>query len=490
MSVHRSLAFAFLNKYVIVAINLVVTAVVARLLTPAEIGLFMVGSAVVSLTETFRDFGVSAYLVQEREITREGVRTAFTVTSVLSLLLAGILYAAAAPIAAYYGEPYLRQIIELATLGFILVPFSNPIMGLLRRDMAFDTIAFISVTNAVVSSIATIAFAELGYGALSFVWASLIGGAMTTVLALRCRPQFWIFRPALAEWRKVFSFGGYTSATSVLNTFFELLPRLILGRILSFDAVGLYGRAVALCQMPERSILGALQPVVLPALSARARLGGDLKEPYLRGLSYMTAVQWPALIILSLLAYPIVHVLLGEQWLATAPLVRIIALASLCLFPAFLSYPLLVSVGRVKDTLTSSLIALPPSAIVLTGAAFLGVQAVAASLFLTAPFQVYIALSFIRRHVSFTWGELAGAVRKGALVTLCTAVAPIAAIILAGFRFDLSIAAGAIAGVGAVLGWIVGLFLTSHPLLSVIRGTALAARQEIVAVCRRGIAAE
>jgi O-antigen/teichoic acid export membrane protein len=242
--------------------------------------------------------------------------------------------------------------------------------------------------------------------------------------------------------------------------------------------------------MPERSILGALQPVVLPALSARARLGGDLKEPYLRGLSYMTAVQWPALIILSLLAYPIVHVLLGERWLATAPLVRIIALASLCLFPAFLSYPLLVSVGRVKDTLTSSLIALPPSAIVLTGAAFLGVQAVAASLFLTAPFQVYIALSFIRRHVSFTWGELAGAVRKGALVTLCTAVAPIAAIILAGFRFDLSIAAGAIAGVGAVLGWIVGLFLTGHPLLSVIRGTALAARQEIVAVCRRGIAAE
>ncbi len=475
LGVRRSLVFSFCEKYSVSAVNLVMTAVVARLLTPDEIGVFMIGSAVLIMTDSLRDFGVSVYLIQEREITREGVRTAFTVMLLSSAAFAGLLWILAGPIAAFYEEQGIELILRFAAIGVLLVPFCSPIMALLRRDMEFDKIAIIGISGAATNFVSVVMLAALGFGYMSLAWGSLMTIVVNVSLALLFRPQFWMFRPTLLVWRKVFRFGGYSTATLLLNNLYQMLPQLILGRILTFDAVGLYNRAIMLSQLPERTILGALHPVVLPALAARARVGGDLKEPYLRGITYMTAVQWPFLVVLALLADPVVHLLLGSQWMAAAPLVRIIALASLCLFPAFMTYPVLVAVGRVKDTLTTSLITLPISIALVFAAAHIGLAAVAASMFLTAPFQVYVALRFIRRHVPFAWGDLAAATWKSAVTTLGAAAAPAAAIALTGFRFDLSVPVMLVTGAGAAIGWMVGLSLTGHPLLAELRGASRAA---------------
>jgi O-antigen/teichoic acid export membrane protein len=459
--------FSFLEKYSVIAINLVMMAVVSRLLTPAEIGIFMVGTAVVMMTEAFRNFGVTVYLIQERELTREGVRTAFTVSFLLSLVFAAGLYVSSGPIAVFFGEAGLESVLCFAAIGCLLIPFSAPIMALLQRDMAFDRLAVINVVVAAVNFITVVALAGLGFGYMSLAWAGLVAGAAGVALALAYRPQLWLFMPAFTEWRKVLSFGGYSSATALLNVFYQQLPQLLLGRILTFGAVGLYGRSLMLCQIFDRFVLSAVGPVVLPALSERVRNGDELKEPYLRAIGHMTAVQWPFLVCLALLADPIVHVVLGPQWLEAIPLVRLIALASLCMFAAFMTYPVLVSVGRIEDTLWSSLISLLPSVAVVYGAAHVSLEAVAASMFVTAPFQVYVALRFIRRHVPFSWSELALSTAKSALVTLFAAASP--ATMVAFIGLDLSIPAAIAAALAAAAGWGAGLAVTGHPLLAEVR---------------------
>ena len=79
----KSLMFSFIDKYSVLAINFIMTAVVSRLLAPSEVGVFMVAAGLVMMTEAFRDFGVSVYLIQERDLTKQGVRTAFTVGLIL-----------------------------------------------------------------------------------------------------------------------------------------------------------------------------------------------------------------------------------------------------------------------------------------------------------------------------------------------------------------------------------------------------------------------
>jgi O-antigen/teichoic acid export membrane protein len=134
--------------------------------------------------------------------------------------------------------------------------------------------------------------------------------------------------------------------------------------------------------------------------------------------------------------------------------------------PAALTYPTLVATGRVRDTLTSSLITLPVGALAMALAAPYGIEAIAASMFFSWPLQIAVSLWFIRRQIHFTVPELLGAVWKSAPVALAAAVAPAAVIAREGLRPDLPLAILALALGGAGLGWLLGLAATQHPLLN------------------------
>lgn len=480
--IRRSIAFSLVDKYAGIVLGLGTMAIVARIVSPEEVGLFMVASASVILIEAFRDFGVGACIIQAPTLTPELVRTAFTVMALLSMLFATLLWLAAAPLAAFYGDPRLVGMMHIATLGFIAAPVSNPLLSLLRRDLAFSKVAAVSISAATANALVTVVLALLGFGAASFVWASVTAAAVMAAGAFIVRPELWVFRPTLREWRHVLPFGGWSSVVTLLGLLFDYMPRFILGRVISIAAVGLYSRALSLCQLPDRALLSAVQPVVLPALSARARDGEDMKEPYFLGLASISALQWPALLCLALLAEPIVRLLLGPQWTETVPLIRILALASLCLFPGYLTYPVLVAVGRVRELATASLIALPLSMAIMLGAAHFGLTAMALSLFVTAPLQVGVGLHFVRRHIPFGWDEFLRALRPSAVATVGAAAAPAA--LLAASGGSLGLIEMALAVVGSAVGWLAALRLARHPLdpevrLAVEKLTSMIARRKL-----------
>jgi O-antigen/teichoic acid export membrane protein len=241
--------------------------------------------------------------------------------------------------------------------------------------------------------------------------------------------------------------------------------------------VGIYARAVTVCQLPERAIVSALQPVVMPAMAAQSRMGGDLKTSYLRGHTLLSGIQWPTLIMLALLADPVVRILLGPQWLEATPLVRVIALATMALAPAFMTFPVLINVGRIRYTLYLSLISLPPSGLIVIGAATISLNAVAGSLFIIAPLQMLVALLFIRRAISLTWKELAAASWRSALVAVGTATLPALVILLSPNGLALGIGETAIATTCGAAGWLAAVMVTDHPI-----------KREIVAVWRMLVA--
>ncbi len=88
----------------------------------------------------------------------------------------------------------------------------------------------------------------LGAGAASLVWGSLLSNVVRTIAGLAFRPVLWAFRLNFGEWRNVVAFGGYSSATAIVNVFHDLLPQLIIGYLLGFNAVGLFGRAAGVAR--------------------------------------------------------------------------------------------------------------------------------------------------------------------------------------------------------------------------------------------------
>jgi O-antigen/teichoic acid export membrane protein len=258
----------------------------------------------------------------------------------------------------------------------------------------------------------------------------------------------------------------------IINTIEQSWPQLILGRILNFNAVGLYGRAAGATQLFDRLFLGVLSPVIMPAVAAQTRAGADLRSLYLQAVELLTAAQWPFLIFMALMAEPIVRIWFGTGWIEVVPLVRMLCLASLSLFSACLTYPVLVAVGRVRDTLTSSLISLPPSLLVMFIASFFGVQAVAASAFLSLPLQAAVAIYFISRRLSFSATDLIRATLRSSIVTACSCVGVMLIVVINGFSFALpSLGLVAAASIG-VAAWWFGLSITRHPLQAHLRSGA------------------
>ncbi len=461
--VRISLIFSAAERYGTLVINLASLSAVSHLLAPGEVGLFAVAASVLVVTEAFRDFGLTVHLVQLREVGDAVLRTTFTVMAALSIALATAVQLAAEPLAAFYGEPRLAALLQVIAWGSVAGAISGPLLALMRREFAFRNAALVMVTGALVNGGVSVAAAAAGYGATGLAWASVAGSVAFAAAALALKPCFSMFRPSLAAWRAVLAFGGVSSVTNLVNTLYQMLPQLLLGRFAGMDAAGLYARAVTVAQLPERLVVGAIQPVLLPLFSAHERAGGDLRRTYLEGLGYMAAVCWPPLIALAISAEPVVRIVLGPHWDAAVPLVRILAVGWLAMFPAVLTQPSLVAAGHVRDTLTSSLISLPISALVLFAVSPLGAAALAAASFVVVPLQVYTALHFIRRRLGFAWADAFAAARTGLVPALFSIVGPGTALLATGAGpMPLSVfAAGAVA---AAAGWVLGLRATDHPL--------------------------
>ncbi len=470
---HRSIFFSGVERYGSAIVFLLSSAVLSRLLTPAEFGLC---AAVIALTAVAtawsQEFGGATYLIRKPTLSEQDIRTAFTITFCMSALLGAVLFGFRSAVASFYSEEGLKTGIAIFAAGFVLMPFATIISALFRREMAFNVLARCNLAAAFISAATCIALAVLGWSFVGLLIGSVIGQAAGVVLLLSCRRDVRIFRPSLKGWRDIIGFGSYSSAVVIINVIHDSSPQLILGRVLDFPAVGLYGRAAGATQLFDRMFLGVLSPVIMPAISAQAGAGEDLKRFYLQAVELLSAAQWPFLTFMALMADPIIRIWFGTAWLEVVPLTRMLCLASLSLFAACLTYPVLVAVGRVRDTLTSSLISLPPSLVLIFIASFFGVRAVAASAFLTLPLQAAVAIHFIARRLSFGWADLIEAVRRSAIVTSCSCAGVIVSVAIHHTISTSPVLWLVAAAVMGSVGWWLGLTVTGHPLRSHIRSAA------------------
>lgn len=471
--VRRALLLATAERYAVLVANFTTLAIVSRLLSPAEIGVSVVGFSALALIVSAREFGTTNFIIQHKELSPQHSRAAFTVLFLLSLAISSVILGSAGGLARIYSEPNLEPFLYVISISILVEPIAAIIAALLRREMAFGRLAIINVTGAAVNAGVTISLAALGFSYMSFAWGFLASIFAIACVSLAFWPEWSIFKPSLREWRGVATFGWYHGLNVYLYRAFEAMPYIVLGRILSFEAVALYNRAFTICELPSRVLLRGLDVFLLPLFSKHVRNGKGLRDMYLHSLELITAVQWPVLVLIAILADPLVRLLLGEQWLGSVPLVRIMAVASLVTSSAYLNYPVLVSLGAMRDVLMRSLITWPTSAVIIAGAAFFGLKAAVFSWLVVMPFQAFVSIYFVQRHVDIRWRDFVNPIKKATGVALCSGVGPLFVVFCSGGRFDLSYMATAVAVILSTIGWGVGLWLTAHPFLTEMEKIAL-----------------
>jgi O-antigen/teichoic acid export membrane protein len=465
-SIHRSIFFSAVERYGSLLLFLFSTAVLSRLLAPSEFGLYAVINAVVAvITASFQEFGGANYLIQRKALSQQNIRTAFTITFCISIIIGLALFACSDALVWFFRQDGLKAGIAVSTLNFALTPFSTVISALFRREMEFGKLAICSLAANFVSIAVSIALAVLHYSFMAPVWGAVAGNIILTLLLIAFCKDRRIFRPSLFEYPDVIRFGLYSGGVSIINVFYNLAPQIFLARILDFAAVGLYSRAAAITQVFDKLVGQVLGPVVMPAIFAQTKAGGNLRRIYLDAVTLLTAVHWPFLAFLAIMAQPVILIWLGSTWLEIVPLVRMMCIAYLSLFAACLTYPVLVAVGSVRDALISSLISLPPSLLIIFGASFWGVQAVATSAMLTLPFQAAVAIYFISKHLDIRLLDLFRATFKSGIVTLFSSAGAAVCAAMVEYGSLRPIFGLGLACISAATCWLLSMVVTEHPLL-------------------------
>ncbi|RFB81087.1 oligosaccharide flippase family protein [Methylovirgula sp. 4M-Z18] len=464
--VPRSILFSAIERYVSLVLFFVGTAVLARLLTPAEFGVYAVINALTSIiAASAQELGGANYLIQKQDLSRANIHTTFTITVAISAFISVLLLAAAQPLSRFFGQEGLAFGVVVSALSFLLLPVSNTISALFRRNMEFRELAVCNLVANASGIVVSCVLAACHFSYMAPVWGAVTNTAALAIMLLSRYASFDIFRISLVDSREIISFGLYSSAISIINMFYNLSPQLFLARVLDFASVGLYSRAVNLTQVFDKLITQVVNPVLMPAVVAQRKVGADLKAVYLETMQLLAAVQWPFLLFIAVMAQPIIFLWLGSGWLEIVPIVRLLCIANTALFAACLSYPMFVATGNVRSALVTSLISLPPSLLVILLASFFGVQMVAASALVTLPFQAAVAIYYLARLLNIKVSQLVHSLTKSVVVTILTSVGPVVCATLVDNGTMTALLGLISASVSAALCWVLGLMLAAHPLL-------------------------
>lgn len=448
------------------------TFVVIRILTPADYGLFAMTGVVLAFLNLFAGYGLASGLIRQAEVDARTIRQLFGMLLVLNGALA-LLQVALAPVAAaYYRAPIIAQLLTVQALLYLPTPFIAVASALLARRLDYSHQGRSDMTAALAGAGISVVGATAGWGVWTLVVAPMMLFAIRAILLTRAiggpiRPSF-DFRGAGALAR----FGGLMAAGQLFWFAQNQIDVLVGGRLLSAHALGLYTTSLFLVTIFVAKFVPAFNEVSFAAYAKMQHDRAAAAGGFLTAARLVTAVGAPFYAGLAVTAEPVVATILGPQWLAAAPIVRVLACAMPLMTLQVMLAPACDAQGRPGIGLRNG-----ASGALLLGIAFLiGVQwgAMGLAWAWVAAYPIHLALSLRRALpvIGATPGALLATVVRplGAAVAMALLVHALDGV-LPALEAPLRLALLAAAGVTAYIGL---LALVAQPLL-----------REIVALTRR-----
>ncbi len=325
-SVRASLAWNYGAHLLVFAVTFGGLVVISRLLSPRELGIFGVGMAISGVLGTISYFGVANYLIRDEALSEDTRAACFTVNALMSLAVAAVLLLLGTMGAGLFSDSAVPEVLCLMAAVPVLGIVEMVPATLLTRAMRFGPVSLVQLGKAMVNAGVMVLLAFRGWSYLSPAFGAIAGalyGAAAFAIAGR---GLATYRFSLANWRKIAAFAAHMVTAGGVPIITARLSELIVAQWLGLAALGIYTRASQLAAMVWDGAYGLSTKVIYVHMAAELRKSGSLRETFLRATRLLTAVMWPAMSGIAVLAGPIVHHLYGPQWDAAAwPLALLMA---------------------------------------------------------------------------------------------------------------------------------------------------------------------
>ncbi|MGM0216053.1 lipopolysaccharide biosynthesis protein [Enterococcus sp. AZ109] len=324
----------------------IIQIVLARLLLPEDFGLIGMLTIFIALSNVVIDVGFQTWLLHEKAPTEEEFSTVFFFNLFVSIIVYGLLFTGAPFVARFYGQPILSSMLRLLGVSLILNALALVQRTQLTIKLNFKVQTLITAYSICISGAVAIFCAYLGFGVWSLVFQQVINtmlNSLMTIFSNRWLPK-WTFQ--LQSFKKMFHYSWKLVASTMLDTAFNNLNSILIGRYFSPASLGYFSNAQKMQDVIPRSLSSAVQKVSFPVLSRYKDDKQVLSNAFTRILTMVCFVAVPVSFGLSGTGTEIFLLMFGEKWLTAVPYFRIMALTASCYPIHILNLNLLQIVGR------------------------------------------------------------------------------------------------------------------------------------------------
>jgi len=322
--------------------------VLARLLAPADFGLFGLAMLALVTIDTFSQTGFNAALIQRPGDIRPHLSSAWTVQVLRGAGLATLLFLGSPLLSMFFNEPELTALLRVMCLAILLQGFINTGIVFFDRELEFQRSFVYEVGSNAISLAVGVVLAYALRSAWALAWANLAGVCAKVVLSFalaEVKPRFELVQPRLAE---LFTFGKWMSGGAIAAFVWQNIDRVVVGRVLGVSSLGVYQMALRIALLPASHVAVGAMGVTLPAYAKLQGQPERMGRTFLDVFETAMSIIAPMTLFLAVAAPEVVVGLLGSHWMDAVWPLRILAVGCMCAAVDTMATPLLVGTGRPR----------------------------------------------------------------------------------------------------------------------------------------------
>lgn len=320
----KGLVWSMIERFATQGVQFLFGIILARLLSPNDYGVIAMPLVFLAIAQCIIDSGFSTALIRKPELTEDDLSTAFYFNLGVGILCYAVLFFTSPLIADFYHTPILSSLLKVTALAVLFNPLCAVQQAILTRKIDFKTQAIVSLSGAVVSGIVGLYMAYNGFGVWSLVFQQVGGYVMRTIL-------LWVlgkWKPkrkwSWESFRYLWGFGSKMLGSGLLDTIYNNIYPIVIGKYFSAQDLGNYTRAQQFSSLPSSNVTGVLQRVTFPVLSSIQNEDERLAKNYRKILKLSAFLVFPMMLMLSAIANPLVRILLTDKWIECVILLQIV----------------------------------------------------------------------------------------------------------------------------------------------------------------------
>lgn len=324
-----SMLWNAVQRFGTMTISFVSNLVLARLLLPDDFGCIGMLAIFISLSEVFIDGGFGSALIQKKDASQVDFSTIFYWNLFVAVILFLVLYVCSPYVAEYYRMPLLKDVLRAISVVLIINGFSVIQTSILTKNLDFKLIAKINLISMTIGVIVAVVMAYMGYGVWSLVAKNILAALITAILLWALTK----WRPSLvfswASFKSLFGFGSMLLISRLLNSLYENVQGLVIGRYFTAKDLGYYSQAKKLDQLPSSSMSQIVTRVTFPVFSKISDNRGVLQSSVRKNILCTTYLFFPLQLLLIVLAKDLIVFLFTDKWIESVIYFRIMCIYSM-----------------------------------------------------------------------------------------------------------------------------------------------------------------